>query len=98
MKIGEHYDIRLIDAADWRKLARACALEEDRVLAAIKTMASGLPDHISAVSSQALAEGLPAGVIAPLAQHLTAHARTCLAKITQSRSPGSPRRRNSARS
>lgn len=92
MKIGEHYDIALIDAADWRKLARACSLEEDHVLALIEDMARGLPDHISAARAQAIADGLSQTIIDPLARQLTAHARACLGKITTP-SPARRRRR-----
>lgn len=93
MKIGEHYDFSLIDAADWRKLARLCALEEDRVLGLIQEMAKALPDHISAARAKAIRDGLSASIIDPLAQLLNDHAERCLSKITAPRTSGSPRRR-----
>lgn len=96
MKVGEHYEIARIDAADWRRLARGCALEEDRVLAAVEGMARALPDHISAARRQAITDGLSADVIDDLASQLTAHARACLARITSlshSRSPRPPRKK-----
>jgi serine/threonine-protein kinase HipA len=95
MKIGEHYDLALVDAADWRQLARTCALEEDHVLTVIREMAQVMPDHISAARARAIKDGLSADVIDPLAQLLTRRSRACLGKIT---SPGSSgRRRRNAR-
>lgn len=32
IKIGKHYDVALIDATDWRRLARGCHLQEEWVL------------------------------------------------------------------
>lgn len=82
MKIGDHYDIAGIDAADWRKLARACALEEERLLTMVTEVARALPDHISGARQQAIAEGLSKSIIEPLAQQLTTHAQQCLETIT----------------
>jgi serine/threonine-protein kinase HipA len=97
MKIGDHYDIRRVGLADWRKLARGCTIEEERVLTLLTDMAKALPDEISAARDQALIEGLSKTIIAPLAQQLIKHARERLATITAVRSsrrsvPVRPRR------
>ena len=73
MKIGEHHDIAQVSIADWCKLARACAVREDRVLGMLADMARELPDHISAARDQAIAEGLDESVVSPLAARLIAH-------------------------
>lgn len=82
MKIGDHYDIPRIGIKDWRKLARACAIEEDRVLTLLTDMAQALPDHISAARDQALTDGLARNAIAPLARQLIAHVKERLAAST----------------
>jgi serine/threonine-protein kinase HipA len=82
MKIGDHYDIRRVGLADWRKLARNCTIEEERVLAMLTDMAKALPDEISAARDQALIEGLSETIIAPLAQQLIKHVGERLATIT----------------
>jgi serine/threonine-protein kinase HipA len=97
MKIGDHYDIRRVGLADWRKLARGCTIEEERVLTMLTDMAKALPDEISAARDQALIEGLSKTIIAPLAQQLIKHTRERLATITAVRSsrssvPVRPRR------
>jgi serine/threonine-protein kinase HipA len=73
MKIGDHYDIRRVGIADWHKLARACTIDEERVLGMLTDMAKALPDEISAAREQALAEGLSKSIITPLAQQLIGH-------------------------
>lgn len=73
MKIGDHYDIARIGVADWRKLARTCAIDEDIVLTMLIDMARALPDHISAARDHALFEGLSKNVITPLGQQLVTH-------------------------
>jgi serine/threonine-protein kinase HipA len=94
MKIGDHYDIARIGAADWRKLALECALEEERVLAMIEDMARALPDHISAAREQAVAEGLARNIVVPLAKQLVSHASERLAavRLNARKAPSSRRR------
>lgn len=90
MKIGDHYDIWQVGIADWRKLARTCTIEEERVLGMLADMAKALPDAISAAREQALIEGLSESIIAPFAQQLIGHVAERLATIsavTASRSP-----------
>ncbi len=82
MKIGDHYDIWRVGIADWRKLARTCAIEEERVLRMLTDMGKALPDAISAAREQALIEGLSESIIAPLAQQLIGHVAERLATIT----------------
>jgi serine/threonine-protein kinase HipA len=82
MKIGDHHDFRRVGIADWRKLARACAIEEERVVALLTDMARALPDEISAARDQALTDGLSEGSVEPLAQQLIRHARERFATIT----------------
>jgi serine/threonine-protein kinase HipA len=48
MKIGERYDISAVGIADWRKLAHACAVEDENVIGMITEMARTLPVAISA--------------------------------------------------
>jgi serine/threonine-protein kinase HipA len=73
MKIGEHHDIARVSIADWRKLARACVVREDRVLGMLADMARELPDHISAARDRAIAEGLDEAVVARLTACLISH-------------------------
>jgi serine/threonine-protein kinase HipA len=82
MKIGDYHEIRRVGIADWRKLARDCMFEEDRVLAMLTGMAKALPDEISAARAQALTEGLSESIIAPLARQLVKHVGERLATIT----------------
>ncbi|HWS67876.1 MAG TPA: type II toxin-antitoxin system HipA family toxin [Steroidobacteraceae bacterium] len=82
MKIGDYYDISRVGIADWRKLARTCTIEEERVLSMLTDMGKALPDAISAAREQALIEGLSASIIAPLAQQLIGHVGERLATIT----------------
>lgn len=86
MKIGDYYDIRRVGLADWRKLARDCTIEEERVLTMLTGMAKALPDEISAARDRALTDGLSETIIAPLAQQLIEHAGERLATITAVRS------------
>jgi serine/threonine-protein kinase HipA len=81
MKIGDHYDIALVGLSDWRSIARQCAVEDERLIGMIIDMARALPDEISAASAQALAEGLSAGIITPLAQRLIRHSQERLASV-----------------
>jgi serine/threonine-protein kinase HipA len=82
MKIGEHYDIARVSLEDWQKTARACAVEEERIIAMITEMAKAIPDEISAARDQALVDGLSEDKIAPLARQLIQHAHERLASIT----------------
>jgi serine/threonine-protein kinase HipA len=82
MKIGDYHDIWRVGIADWRKLARTCTIEEERVLTMLTDMAEALPDEISAAREQALIDGLSESIIAPLAQQLIGHVGERLATIT----------------
>jgi serine/threonine-protein kinase HipA len=82
MKIGDHYDFRRVGLADWRKLARACAIEEERVLTLLTDMAKALPDEITAARDQALVDGLSESSVAPLAQQLIDHVGERFATIS----------------
>src|SRR5207244_2664817 len=63
MRIGDSYDIRKIGMADWRKLARECTIEEDRVLTMLTDMAKALPDEVSSARDRALLEGLSESIV-----------------------------------
>lgn len=93
MKIGEHYDFSLVTAADWRALARDCALDEEQIIGMVTDMARALPDAVSAAHANARTEGLSERALAPLVQRLIAHARERLASITATGSSGRVRRR-----
>lgn len=82
MKIGDHYDIAMVDAADWRSVARASAIDEERVIGMLTEMADALPDEISAARAKALSDGLSEQAVAPLAEHLIRHARERVLSIT----------------
>lgn len=97
MKIGDHYEIPRVTIADWQRLARACSLEEARVISMLTEMAKALPDEISAARAQALAERLPKVVINPLADTLIAHARERLASLRATRSKAAAARKTTAR-
>lgn len=93
MKIGDHYEFALVTPADWRTLARSCALDEEQVMGMLTGMARALPDVVSAAHAQARIDGLSERVLGPLAQRLIAHAKGRLASITAIRSSGPVRKR-----
>ncbi len=93
MKIGDHYDFARVTPADWRTLARSCALDEEQIISMLTDMARALPDVISAADAQARTDGLSEPVLGPLVQRLIAHASDRLASITATRSRGAVRRR-----
>lgn len=98
MRIGDHYDIRRVGIADWHKLARACAIEEEHMLALLANMADALPAEIAGAREQALIDGLSESVIAPLADRLLRHVAERRVTITstassKSRFVGKTRRR-----
>jgi serine/threonine-protein kinase HipA len=82
MKIGDHYDISLIDIEDWNKLARACAVETEHLRELLNTMTSDLPDAISAARDHALSDGLARDIVLPLAEKLLDHVRDRVASIS----------------
>lgn len=86
MKIGDHYDIARIGFTDWRKLARACEIDEGRMFDMLDDMARVLPDHVSAARERAIVNGLSKNAVVPLARQLAAHARERRAVIA--RAPG----------
>lgn len=94
MKIGNHYEIPLVDIDDWRALAQACDLDVDSVVEKITAMGNAMPDEIAAAAARALKEGLSARFVEPLAGQLVSHVRTRLAWIT---SPPTKRRRTKSR-
>ena len=75
MKIGETYEVAQVTAADWRRLAKACAIEEERMMELLNAMAAAMPDHVTDARDQALRFGLSAAVVAPLAALLIGHVR-----------------------
>lgn len=93
MKIGDHYDFARVTPADWRAVARSCALDEEQILGMLADMARALPDVIFAAHAQARTDGLSERVLGPLAQRLIAHANERLASITAIRSSERVRRR-----
>ena len=95
MKMGEHYDIARVGLEDWQKIARACAVEEEGVIAMISEMAKAIPDEISAARDQALVDGLSEDTVASLARKLIRHAHERLASIAAVRAK---RRSHSVRS
>jgi serine/threonine-protein kinase HipA len=72
-KIGDHYDIARVRIGDWRKLAGACAMPENRMFEMLDEMIRVLPDHISAARDQAIEQGLKRSVVMPLSKPLIAH-------------------------
>jgi hypothetical protein len=73
---------------DWQKIARACAVEEQGVIAMISEMAKAIPDEVSAARDQALVDGLSEDTVAPLARKLIRHAHERLASIGTVRTKG----------
>jgi serine/threonine-protein kinase HipA len=88
MKIGDHYDFARVTPADWRALARSCALDEEQIIGMLIDIARALPDVISAAHATALTDGLSEQVLGPMAQCLITHAGERLASITAPRSRG----------
>jgi serine/threonine-protein kinase HipA len=82
MKIGSHYEIALVDSTDWKDLARACALDEERVMRILTAMSEALPDQICAARTQAVEDGLSEQVVTPLANLLIRHVRERHRSIT----------------
>jgi serine/threonine-protein kinase HipA len=97
MKIGDHYEIALVTSADWRTLARSCALDEERIIGTLTEMARALPDAVSAAHAQARTDGLSEQVLGPLAQRLVQHADERVASVTAIRSSGRVRSRTRPR-
>lgn len=81
MKIGDHYDIARVGVADWRKLAATCAVPADHVLGMLADIARALPDNIAAARDQAIKDGLPKSVVAPLAKQLMEHVKERFSRI-----------------
>ena len=81
MKIGRNYDVELVDADDWRKLAQRSGLEEGRVLTLVKQLVVALPDQVVAARDQALKEGLAETIIVPLSDLLLARVQGCVRDI-----------------
>lgn len=96
MKIGDHYDFALVTPADWRALARSCALDEERIIGMLTDMARALPDVVSAAHAQARRDGLSEQALGPLAHRLITHAGERLASITATRSSARVRRKPQA--
>lgn len=92
MKIGDHYDFALVTPADWRALARSCALDEEQIIGTLTNMARALPDVVSGAHAQARTDGLSERALGPLAQRLSTRAGERLVSITAIRS-GRPLRR-----
>ncbi len=86
MKIGEHYDFARVTPADWRALARSCALDEEQIIGMLTDLARALPDAIADAHAQARADRLSEPVLGPLVQRLIAHASERLASLTAPRS------------
>ena len=75
MKIGDKYDIPLIGFSEWQALASACAIDFEMLMNRLRQLADALPDTVSAVRDQALAEGLDREVVTTLAKLLIQHAK-----------------------
>jgi hypothetical protein len=89
MKIGDDYDIGRIGIADWRQLARACAIDEGHLVTLLAGMANELPEKIAAAREQALSDGLSQSIVAPLADQLLGHVaqrRATISGVTSAKS------------
>lgn len=86
MKIGDRYDIPLIDLTDWRKLAAACTVDEERMLGRLTQMVDALPDTIAAAREQALIDGLDRKILASLATQLIRHVEERRSTLTSASS------------
>jgi serine/threonine-protein kinase HipA len=93
MKIGDHYDIARVGATGWRRIAHACAMDEDRLLSMAIDMARALPDHIAGARQQLLKERLSKSIVSPLAEQLVAHAQRCLEALSGAPHSMRPRRK-----
>jgi serine/threonine-protein kinase HipA len=88
MRVGEHYEIARVGAEDWRKLARACAIDEERVSQMLAELAAALPAAISAARDAALTDGLAEEIVVPLSRQLTAHVRARLDSLASGSGKG----------
>ncbi len=59
-------DISRVGLADWRNVARICAVEEEGLIGMITEMAGRLTDEVFAVRAHAISDGLSESIIGPL--------------------------------
>lgn len=77
MKIGGEYRVANITLRNWRKLATETKVDEDRLVARIRTTLIELPDVISQVDKQIRSEGLAHDLISRLTRALMKRVRDC---------------------
>jgi serine/threonine-protein kinase HipA len=77
MKVGGHYHLRMIGVRQWRKLAKEVHVDEDQLIQRLRTLASEIPDHTSALRRMVLERGLKHPLINRLAEALTKRAQFC---------------------
>ena len=76
MKIGGHYDLRMIGLRQWRRVAAEIRVPEEELIAGLRSMAAELPDQIASVKRRIDRE-LRHPVLCRLAQVLTQRAKEC---------------------
>jgi serine/threonine-protein kinase HipA len=75
MKIGGNYRVRDIGLHQWEKLATENRVNAQRLISRLRDLSEALPDQVSSVRDDVLAEGLQHPLIHNLAKALHARAR-----------------------
>lgn len=77
MKIGGKYLLDQIGLRQWIKLASELRLNQDQLVATLRSMADMVPDGAADVSRGAIDDHLPASIVGRLAARITERARIC---------------------
>ncbi len=81
MKVGGKYRVHEIGAREWRKMAVALSLGEERLVSRARDLASRIPDVIATLRKNARRDGLVDPVVDRLAREVASRARHCAKAI-----------------
>jgi len=76
MKIGGHYDLRMIGLRQWKAMATQLRLDEEQLVQRLQTLAAELPDQATSVARRIERE-LKHPIIKRLAEAVTKRGRQC---------------------
>jgi serine/threonine-protein kinase HipA len=77
MKVGGEYELAHIGLRQWQKFAREVRVDADEMIERLISIASQLPDEVSAVRLRAREQGLTNAIVERLATQLIARASNC---------------------
>lgn len=77
MRVDREYLVKRIALSDWIRLGQQAGFTDDFVLARLKSVCARVPDAARAEADRALAAGLDAGVVTPLAARIIERAAEC---------------------